>query len=81
MTMAEGGSMSEAVQNMPEACPVSSVRRQAGSCPFSAEASAFDPFDAPYQVDPVEALRWSRSASPSSTATGSATGSSPATTT
>lgn len=29
-------------------------------CPFAAQAVAFDPFDAPYQLDPAEALRWSR---------------------
>ncbi len=29
-------------------------------CPFSRKAAAFDPFEGPYQVDPAEALRWSR---------------------
>lgn len=30
------------------------------ACPFSRTAAEFDPFDAPYQADPAEALRWSR---------------------
>jgi len=33
-------------------------------CPVSAEAAAFDPFDRPYQLDPAEALRWSRDQEP-----------------
>ena len=47
----------------------------AGGCPFhrattptggpvSRRAAAFDPFDAPYQLDPAEALRWSREQEP-----------------
>lgn len=39
------------------ACP---VRHSEGTCPVSALAAAFDPFEGPYQVDPAEALRWSR---------------------
>ncbi len=31
---------------------------------MAARAAAFDPFDAAYQLDPVEALRWSRDAKP-----------------
>lgn len=30
------------------------------SCPVSEAAVAFDPFEGEYQVDPAEALRWSR---------------------
>lgn len=49
------------------ACPVPhsrpAVAGQAG-CPFSAQATSFDPFDAAYQRDPVEALRWSREEEP-----------------
>lgn len=39
------------------ACPVDHAR---GGCPVSELAAAFDPFEGPYQVDPAEALRWSR---------------------
>ena len=45
-------------------CPLSSQAGEAGRCPVSPEAAGFDPFDAPYQVDPVEALRWSREREP-----------------
>ena len=38
-------------------CPVSHTQ---GACPASQMAAAFDPFQGPYQVDPAEALRWSR---------------------
>lgn len=41
-------------------CPVSAAK--AAGCPV--EAAKFDPFDTPYQVDPVEALRWSREEAP-----------------
>ncbi|WFM71446.1 cytochrome P450/oxidoreductase [Halomonas sp. CKK8] len=33
-------------------------------CPVSPRAAAFDPFDRPYQLDPAEALRWSREQEP-----------------
>ena len=33
-------------------------------CPFSKQATEFDPFDAAYQLDPAEALRWSREKEP-----------------
>lgn len=33
-------------------------------CPISQEAADFDPFDRPYQLDPAEALRWSRDQEP-----------------
>ncbi len=33
-------------------------------CPISAGAAAFDAFEGPYQVDPAEALRWSRAQEP-----------------
>ena len=33
-------------------------------CPVSAGAAAFDAFEGPYQVDPAEALRWSREQEP-----------------
>lgn len=38
-------------------CPVSHAQ---GACPAGEWAAAFDPFEGPYQVDPAEALRWSR---------------------
>ncbi len=34
------------------------------ACPVSRNAAAFDAFDGPYQLDPAEALRWSRTAEP-----------------
>ncbi|WP_306144671.1 cytochrome P450/oxidoreductase [Roseibium sp. MMSF_3412] len=34
------------------------------ACPFARKAAEFDPFDAPYQADPAEALRWSRAQLP-----------------
>ncbi|WP_447554414.1 cytochrome P450 [Vreelandella sp. EE22] len=33
-------------------------------CPVSSEAAAFDPFGTSYQLDPAEALRWSREQEP-----------------
>lgn len=50
-------------------CPFSGhhqVARRPGAagCPVSHEAGDFDPFDAAYQYDPVEALRWSRDREP-----------------
>ena len=55
-----------------DTCPFSGAysegRRNAGKdsmgCPVSANASAFDAFEGPYQVDPAEALRWSRAQEP-----------------
>ncbi len=41
-----------------EVCPMGGGSESA--CPVSDLASAFDPFDPPYQLDPAEALRWSR---------------------
>lgn len=38
--------------------------RSPTGCPVSNEAAAFDPFEAPYQLDPAEALRWSRDREP-----------------
>ncbi len=42
-------------------CPVTDA---ATGCPFSQKARAFDPFDAPYQTDPADSLRWSREEEP-----------------
>ena len=44
-------------------CPAGSTNtpRPAGSgCPFSSKSEEFDAFDGPYQVDPSDALKWSR---------------------
>ncbi len=35
-----------------------------GVCPASREAEEFDPFEGAYQIDPAEALRWSREREP-----------------
>lgn len=43
---------------------MSTAQQAGGGCPFSAKASSFDPFDAAYQADPAEALRFARDAEP-----------------
>lgn len=43
-------------------CPASGSAPN--GCPVSPRAAAFDPFDRPYQLDPAEALRWSREEEP-----------------
>lgn len=43
-------------------CPVGSG--DGAQCPVSDLADAFDAFEGPYQVDPAEALRWSRERAP-----------------
>ena len=47
-------------------CPFqqASVALSPTGCPISPEAAEFDPFDAPYQLDPAEALRWFRDQEP-----------------
>jgi cytochrome P450/ferredoxin-NADP reductase len=48
-------------------CPVSHEPQQSFSptgCPVSDNAAAFDPFGGAYQIDPAEALRWSRDQEP-----------------
>ncbi|CAM3374751.1 cytochrome P450/oxidoreductase [Halomonas lysinitropha] len=45
-------------------CPFDPAAVSPTGCPVSPEAAAFDPFDAPYQLDPAEALRWSRDQEP-----------------
>ena len=50
-----------------QACPVHGARAgdlAPNGCPISARAAAFDVFDAPYQLDPAHALRWSRDQEP-----------------
>lgn len=46
------------------ASPGSAPALSPTGCPISANAAAFDPFEGPYQVDPAEALRWSREQEP-----------------
>jgi cytochrome P450/ferredoxin-NADP reductase len=41
-----------------------SVHASPTGCPISENAGAFDPFVGPYQIDPAEALRWSRAQEP-----------------
>ncbi|MDF0750034.1 cytochrome P450/oxidoreductase [Marinobacter sp. 71-i] len=43
-------------------CPVTAAA--AGGCPLSHQAAEFDPFGSDYQLDPAEALRWSRAQEP-----------------
>ncbi|GHB08889.1 cytochrome P450/oxidoreductase [Modicisalibacter luteus] len=49
-------------------CPLSHAAPQAGTapngCPVSPQAAEFDPFENAYQLDPAEALRWSRDQEP-----------------
>jgi cytochrome P450/ferredoxin-NADP reductase len=46
-------------------CPMHAAQAAStGGCPLSAQAAAFDAFDGPYQLDPAEALRWSREQEP-----------------
>ncbi len=47
-------------------CPFhgAAAAKPAGACPVSHDAAAFDPFQGPYQVDPADALRWSREREP-----------------
>lgn len=44
--------------------PSNSPQTSPTGCPVSAKAAAFDAFEGPYQVDPAEALRWSREQEP-----------------
>lgn len=46
------------------ACPVADRQVSPTGCPVSKEAAAFDPFGGDYQLDPAEALRWSRENEP-----------------
>ncbi len=50
------------------ACPLhpddEAAKTPPGGCPVSHQAAQFDPFEGPYQIDPAEALRWSRDQEP-----------------
>lgn len=48
----------------PAGCPAHTAMQGPTGCPVSHNAAAFDPFEGPYQVDPAEALRWSREEEP-----------------
>ncbi|WP_417678743.1 cytochrome P450/oxidoreductase [Pseudodonghicola sp.] len=45
-------------QQIPSGCPMHAAATS--GCPVSQMAEAFDAFEGPYQLDPAEALRWSR---------------------
>jgi cytochrome P450/ferredoxin-NADP reductase len=48
-------------------CPIAHEQplgRSPLGCPISQHAAAFDPFEGDYQLDPAEALRWSRDQEP-----------------
>ncbi len=48
-------------------CPFHEASRQLSpttGCPVSERAAEFDPFEGDYQIDPAEALRWSRDEEP-----------------
>jgi len=50
---------------LPSGCPVhADGRLDAGGCPVSSQAQAFDPFSAEYLANPAEALKWSRDQEP-----------------
>lgn len=62
-SQSSAGKIGESVKSAsPGGCPVDHGATGLVSptgCPVSHHAAAFDPFDGEYQVDPVEALRWS----------------------
>lgn len=45
-------------------CPMSGSALAPNGCPVSPRAADFDPFEGHYQVDPADALRWSRDQEP-----------------
>jgi len=45
-------------QQIPSGCPMHAAA--SSGCPVSQMAETFDAFEGPYQLDPAEALRWSR---------------------
>ncbi|MCM0613204.1 cytochrome P450/oxidoreductase [Marinobacter sediminum] len=45
-------------------CPMGGFMTAPNGCPVSPEAADFDPFESAYQLDPPEALRWSRDQEP-----------------
>jgi len=54
--------------NTSSACPLHSngdaVNTSPNGCPVSHRAAQFDPFEGSYQIDPADALRWSRDQEP-----------------
>jgi cytochrome P450/ferredoxin-NADP reductase len=55
-------SSSDGVQRT-AAAETAAPKQQLG-CPMSRQAESFDPFESEYQLDPAEALRWSRAQEP-----------------
>jgi cytochrome P450/ferredoxin-NADP reductase len=45
-------------------CPMHGPERSPTGCPVSPNAARFDPFEGAYQVNPADALRWSREQEP-----------------
>lgn len=45
-------------------CPFSGAQTAKPKCPFESTPTDFDMFEGPYQIDPAEALRWSRDREP-----------------
>lgn len=58
-----GPSQSVQVRGCPFA-PEENATGTGAKCPVGSRAAEFDPFDAPYLKDPVEALRWAREQEP-----------------
>lgn len=59
-------SKSEVKETAAAACPFTGGKAEPSStgCPVSEKAADFDPFEGGYQLDPAEALRWSREREP-----------------
>ncbi|MEX3007813.1 cytochrome P450/oxidoreductase [Hoeflea sp. TYP-13] len=53
-----------AAASIADGCPFPHDLTAPNGCPVSVRAAEFDPFEGPYQVDPAEALRWSREQEP-----------------
>ena len=54
----------ESITAAASGCPMHAAMTGPTGCPVSHKAAEFDPFEGPYQVDPAEALRWSREEEP-----------------
>lgn len=60
------GTVGKDVGSAAAACPFHEASGQVSptGCPVSERAAKFDPFEGDYQIDPAEALRWSRDEEP-----------------
>lgn len=57
--------MTDQVQDIEQGgCPFAAAAQAGRPVDLDAMAAGFDPFEGPYQVDPAEALRWSRERKP-----------------